>query len=385
MYIPYNKNIYKSVSYLIIGSFAGLLSAVCSADDIRKDELVYKEVKEATVAFSTDLSGLMNTFESDGGLKEPLIFRGAALQWPAMKWSPEWFAEHCGDLKILERGLLKTKKLDTTLPDYHPDMSVKLDSGEGILLSDFLQMINCLKSGKPAQLIASFGEEAGLKFIWQSSLTALPNGEYSYENHQKPSMSVFPLELEKDLRLHSSDGDNSFLKLRKEGALSRFLQRHEGEGKNREELFADYIKENESLIVREAQAYFKHIFIASKNNITDLHVDNPAATPNVIAVQLHGRKQWVMIPPEYNDPKAGLFDEKGSCLLKKKFDMTQPALLRSEDRLSCIPIYSVILNSGDILLMPKNWSHSVKALDISVSVHGGISSLDMYNPSPSDE
>ncbi|KAK0182125.1 hypothetical protein PV327_000291 [Microctonus hyperodae] len=112
------------------------------------------------------------------------------------------------------------------------------------------------------------------------------------------------------------------------------------------------------------------LWIGSKGAHTNCHQDSYGC--NLIA-QLHGSKQWLIFPPDsggilketrvpYEEStiysKINFFcpsEEDEEHIIKSEVDELLPKL--------------IILNPGDVLLVPRGWWHYVESLDTTVSVN----------------
>jgi ribosomal protein L16 Arg81 hydroxylase len=91
--------------------------------------------------------------------------------------------------------------------------------------------------------------------------------------------------------------------------------------------------------------------------ITPLHHD----PVNLIFVQVYGRKVWKIISPYFTHR---LYNYQGvfSAVDVEDPDYEKYPLFYQ------VPIIEVTLNPGDAIFMPVGWWHTVKSLDISISM-----------------
>lgn len=86
-------------------------------------------------------------------------------------------------------------------------------------------------------------------------------------------------------------------------------------------------------------------------------------------VQLHGRKQWIVIPPDQGAQVYWPCEELGLPLLHwSPVDVEHPDLARHPRFAQAAPI-ELVVEPGEILFMPIGWWHHVRALDASISVN----------------
>jgi ribosomal protein L16 Arg81 hydroxylase len=102
---------------------------------------------------------------------------------------------------------------------------------------------------------------------------------------------------------------------------------------------------------------FVFLWFGPGGTVTPLHHD----TTNILLAQVHGRKRVTMIPP---DQKALVYNHIG---VFGEVDCEQPNLIRH-------PLYRYVTKAvfdlfpGEVLFIPVNWWHHVRALDVSISV-----------------
>ncbi|PZO36985.1 MAG: hypothetical protein DCF19_20085 [Pseudanabaena frigida] len=94
-----------------------------------------------------------------------------------------------------------------------------------------------------------------------------------------------------------------------------------------------------------------------EGTITPLHHD----PVNLIFVQVYGRKVWKIIPPYYTHM---LYNYRG---VFSQVDCENPDY-QKYPLFQKVPIIEVILNPGDAIFVPVGWWHTVKSLDISISM-----------------
>ncbi len=91
--------------------------------------------------------------------------------------------------------------------------------------------------------------------------------------------------------------------------------------------------------------------------ITPLHHD----PVNLIFVQVYGRKVWKIIPPYFTHR---LYNYRG---VFSEVDLENPDY-EKYPLFHQVPIIEVTLNPGDAIFMPVGWWHTVKSLDVSISM-----------------
>jgi len=91
--------------------------------------------------------------------------------------------------------------------------------------------------------------------------------------------------------------------------------------------------------------------------ITPLHHD----PVNLMFVQVYGRKVWKIIPPYYTHM---LYNYRG---VFSEVDCENPDY-EKYPAFQKVPIIEVTLNPGDTIFIPVGWWHTVKSLDVSISM-----------------
>lgn len=99
------------------------------------------------------------------------------------------------------------------------------------------------------------------------------------------------------------------------------------------------------------------VWFGPADTVTPLHHDND----NIIFAQVYGRKRWTLISPRqkpllYND--VGVF----SSVNLEEPDLTKHPLFRF------VKAMTFDLLPGEVLFLPVNWWHHVRALDVSISL-----------------
>ena len=107
------------------------------------------------------------------------------------------------------------------------------------------------------------------------------------------------------------------------------------------------------------------IFLGPKNTKTFVHNDIGAGVN--LFLQVVGRKQFILAAPseEHNFPKE--INQMGTEDLVY-LDITKPAVLERHPSLKNVTFYKVIVEPGDILLLPADWFHDVRSLESSISI-----------------
>lgn len=107
------------------------------------------------------------------------------------------------------------------------------------------------------------------------------------------------------------------------------------------------------------------LWLGPAGTVSSLHFDRW----HNFFVQLHGRKQWIVIPPEQSEGVYFPCDELGLPLLHwSPVDVEHPDLARFPRFAGVEPI-EIVVEPGEILFMPIGWWHHVRALDPSISVN----------------
>ncbi|KAL1492901.1 hypothetical protein ABEB36_011071 [Hypothenemus hampei] len=106
------------------------------------------------------------------------------------------------------------------------------------------------------------------------------------------------------------------------------------------------------------------IWIGSKGAHTPCHVDTYGCN---IVLQVFGRKQWLLFPPEENLKPARIPFEESSIYSKLNF--FSPQINKFKGVFHC---HKVTLNPGEILVVPNKWWHYVENLETAISVNAWI-------------
>lgn len=104
-------------------------------------------------------------------------------------------------------------------------------------------------------------------------------------------------------------------------------------------------------------------WIGPSGTISGFHWD----TQNNMLAQIKGKKLVLLVSPKYNKEMyvskkydaASVFSEVDI----NNYDETKHPKFKN------VEIYSVVLNPGDVVFIPKGWWHYVKSLDVSISVN----------------
>ncbi|QRK09342.1 cupin-like domain-containing protein [Archangium violaceum] len=100
-----------------------------------------------------------------------------------------------------------------------------------------------------------------------------------------------------------------------------------------------------------------HLWFGPAGTLSNLHHDHL----NVLFCQLHGRKRfWLM--PSFELSRA--YNHRG---LSSEVDIRAPALERFP-AFGEASLVELVLEPGEVLLIPVGWWHAVKALDVSISL-----------------
>ncbi|ENN70824.1 hypothetical protein HUJ04_004960 [Dendroctonus ponderosae] len=112
------------------------------------------------------------------------------------------------------------------------------------------------------------------------------------------------------------------------------------------------------------------IWIGSKGAHTPCHVDTYGCN---VVLQVFGRKQWLLFPPEQNLKPTRIPFEESSIYSKVNF--FSPKMEDLKDISNC---RKVILNPGDVLIVPNKWWHYVENLETAIAVN-------IWLPLPQDD
>ncbi|XP_033217370.1 uncharacterized protein LOC117173093 [Belonocnema kinseyi] len=108
------------------------------------------------------------------------------------------------------------------------------------------------------------------------------------------------------------------------------------------------------------------IWIGSKGAHTNCHQDSYGC--NLVA-QIHGKKEWILFPPEAAERLKPVRVPYEESTIYSSINFFSP----SEDEIKLLKnipgARTVILDPGEVLLVPKSWWHYVESLNLSVSVN----------------
>lgn len=132
-----------------------------------------------------------------------------------------------------------------------------------------------------------------------------------------------------------------------------------------------------SVFTKYTKVNYVYGWIGPAGTVTGLHSDSV----NNLLAQLEGKKIVLLAMPKYTK----------DIYVSKKFDLA--AKVSSVDinnydegkhpKFKNIPFYSVVLEPGDVLFIPRGWWHYVKSLDFSISVNNfGYQLRDMLTAYP---
>ncbi|XP_971977.1 HSPB1-associated protein 1 isoform X2 [Tribolium castaneum] len=103
------------------------------------------------------------------------------------------------------------------------------------------------------------------------------------------------------------------------------------------------------------------IWIGSAGAHTPCHIDTYGCN---IVVQIHGRKQWILFPPDENLKPTRIPYEESSIYSKLNF--FSPMITDFDGVGNC---RRVVLEPGDALFVPHKWWHYVENLDTAISIN----------------
>ncbi|XP_076268708.1 HSPB1 associated protein 1 [Rhynchophorus ferrugineus] len=103
------------------------------------------------------------------------------------------------------------------------------------------------------------------------------------------------------------------------------------------------------------------IWIGSKGAHTPCHIDTYGCN---MVLQTFGSKLWLLFPPEENLRPSRVPYEESSIYSKINFFSPDISILK--DIGHC---YKVILNPGDVLIVPNRWWHYVENLEFAISIN----------------
>ncbi|XP_050306221.1 HSPB1-associated protein 1 [Anthonomus grandis grandis] len=119
-----------------------------------------------------------------------------------------------------------------------------------------------------------------------------------------------------------------------------------------------------SLGFPEITANESTIWIGSKGAHTPCHVDTYGCN---MVMQLYGRKMWLLFSPEQNLKQTRIPFEESSIYSQLNF--FSPDIENFKDITNC---HKLILNPGDILIVPHKWWHYVENLEMAISINAWL-------------
>lgn len=303
------RKMYKLViGILLIG--APLMAAEPSKQFQKKPRMIPVEEIDGEY-FPKSISGFMKDFAGEEIPREPLVFRGAAKNWPSKKWTPEWLAENYGDEEV--NPVLNWA--DSQLEDDRDNM---LKVNQYYTLADHIKDIRNNEKYAGYLLSASNFE---LLESWQNRTQADDGGSICLirgEDDDKTS----DLFLARNQKLLN---DFSFPKLDIEDDKSGYIA-----------------------------------FIGPKNTRTKFHNHGP-----VFLSQVYGKKKVYLISPDRAKYLCCIDNNESDC--ESNIDPEDPDL-EACPSFANVQIQEAVLNAGDVLYLPPYWYHYVVAEDTSISM-----------------
>jgi len=117
------------------------------------------------------------------------------------------------------------------------------------------------------------------------------------------------------------------------------------------------ITKNRSLFKKLPNA---KMWIGPADSKTPLHKDQPSN----LALQLYGKKEWIVFPKK--DIKYLCYKEKNKELEWSGYDIYNKKSCETAEKAKR---YNIILNAGEMLYLPKQWSHHVRNITDSIMVN----------------
>ncbi|CAI9719173.1 Hypothetical predicted protein [Octopus vulgaris] len=117
--------------------------------------------------------------------------------------------------------------------------------------------------------------------------------------------------------------------------------------------------------VGERDGYQSTLWIGTRGAHTCCHYDTYGF--NLVA-QLHGRKRWILFPPEDSDklyPTRIPYEESS---VFSEVNIKTPDIGKHPKFKDCHP-YVVTLEAGQVLYVPRHWWHFVECLELSISAN----------------
>lgn len=116
----------------------------------------------------------------------------------------------------------------------------------------------------------------------------------------------------------------------------------------------------------QSRTILSNLWVGPGTTVISFHKDNhtPFDPIDNIFVQIHGRKRVLLVSPEYD---FGMYPREGGAHWHSQVDPENPDW-RKFPRFADVILQDAIVGPGDILFIPRNYWHHVRALEKSISM-----------------
>lgn len=349
---------------------------------------------------------IIELYHDEEGNPIPVVFRGAAKNWGAASWTPEYFAENFGDMEIevISQNTLESltecpecaesiaePKKDLVCDDEHCTQLCDKNGSichKVIIPQGTLKWLN--EYSKGAEIIATYREDLvcpndGRRISLQAgsgmSVECYTYDEKSSTYYRKEDRNDFEPRVKPmhtTIRDHVTD---IFQNSKNAGYFLCSLEHNATKDQLNAEsefvqnsIFAyDYLNLEtqtqfpQSIIGTnkdEERAYV--LFIGSENSITSLHNH-----PSTFLAQIYGKKIARLVNPKDIEKCYCKIDEDDESVESCAIDITAPDFEKYPE-IKNLEVYEAILEPGDVLYIPGDWLHDIRGLSTSISISSGF-------------
>lgn len=303
---------------------------------------------------------IIELYHDSEGDPIPVVFRGAAKNWEAASWTPEYFAEHFGDIQIeiLSQNLLEH-------------------------LQEYAQIQNA--DAPVCQALQKYISE---RILVLREINGIIHEEYEYyiiddlmrptcpklENDNASDLKTIDTTIKdhiSDILLNPKNAGYLFCPLEHNVTEDQLKSTESGDLPKNAFFVYNYLNLEhqthfpQSIVKKGADSRRAYsLFIGSGNSITSLHSHG-----STFLAQMYGKKVASLVHP--NDI------EKCSCLMDDEFaqscsiDIAAPNF-EKYPKLKGLNVYQTILEPGDVLYIPHAWLHDIRGIDTSISISSGF-------------
>lgn len=258
---------------------------------------------------------IIKSYSDEKGSSIPIVFQGAAKNWEAAAWTPEYFANHFGTEEII------------ITPQRPLEEAVGYDKNSELIVTNLAHTTiqDHIKN------IALNSKSAGYFFA-------------------PLKHNVVKEDLEKDAL---SQGEKKNLVKN-----SIFVHTHLDLAKQTQ--FPQMVVKSDP---KEFHSYF--LFIGAGNTITSLHSHG-----STFLSQIYGRKLATLIHPKFIERCSPTW-QGGKFVSRCGVDIMKPDFEKFPE-LKSIEVHQTILEPGDVLYIPDGWLHDIRGLSTSISISSGF-------------